>query len=117
MTFKLPICSECGSHNISWDAVAVWNPEVNQMELSATYDCATCQDCESEMKSGPDFVQFDLNPKKAMAELIEAMQGALDDLDGWAMAYPEGCTPEEKKRRNEFAVTLAVDQQAIKAMP
>lgn len=116
MTVKLPVCSKCGSHNIAWDASAVWNPETNKMELASTHDCATCQDCDNEMNSGADFVEFKTDPKAALSGIVEALTDAIEELDQWACGAPE-LSPEEKKRHNEYTTALLVAEQALRAMP
>lgn len=50
-----PTCTQCGGHDICWDAIADWNEETQQFELVTEYDAATCRDCDNEMKSGPNW--------------------------------------------------------------
>lgn len=41
-------CPECGSTNITKDALAQWDETAQDWTLAGVYDCETCQDCEAE---------------------------------------------------------------------
>ncbi len=42
------VCATCGSDNVRRDADATWNVELQQWELCAVYDNATCEKCGGE---------------------------------------------------------------------
>ena len=44
------VCAKCGSEDVRRDADAVWNVELQQWELCAVYDNATCEDCGGETR-------------------------------------------------------------------
>lgn len=41
-----PRCKTCGSDDVRIDAWAEWNMELQQWELSQTFDAAFCNNCE-----------------------------------------------------------------------
>jgi len=43
-----PVCDDCGSDNVTKDAVAAWDEPEQAWVLLSTYDSTTCQDCERE---------------------------------------------------------------------
>lgn len=46
---EIPICSECGSADVVFDAYAAWDRDRQKMELSAEFDQAYCEGkCEGE---------------------------------------------------------------------
>lgn len=49
-TKQKPVCQECGSDDVSFDAAAVWNQETQQYELSSTFDSGGCRNCGQEFK-------------------------------------------------------------------
>lgn len=64
-----PICQECGSDDVSFDAAAVWNQETQEYELSSTFDSGGCRNCEQEFKH-VDWVDESLD--ELLNKLIEA---------------------------------------------
>ena len=38
-------CPECGSHDVTIDATAKWNDDLQKWEHCDTQDYVTCQDC------------------------------------------------------------------------
>jgi hypothetical protein len=46
-TFK-PICSRCGSDNVTSDAIARWNVERQAWEIAALLDNSDCEVCGDE---------------------------------------------------------------------
>jgi len=48
-----PVCSRCGSDEISCDATAAWNVETQAWELSGHFDLKICLDCSEEMRNVP----------------------------------------------------------------
>jgi DnaJ-class molecular chaperone len=44
------ICAVCGSDDVRRDADASWNPELQQWDLCAVYDNATCEQCRGETR-------------------------------------------------------------------
>ncbi len=42
------VCNVCGSANVSRDAEATWDIELQRWELLTVYDNATCNKCEGE---------------------------------------------------------------------
>ena len=42
-----PLCSACGSDNITRDALVCWDDEAQRWEVSNVLDDATCEDCEA----------------------------------------------------------------------
>lgn len=49
-TKQKPVCQECGSDDVSFNAAAVWNQETQQYELSSTFDSGGCRNCGQEFK-------------------------------------------------------------------
>jgi hypothetical protein len=45
-----PVCTECGSDNVNFDAWASWNPETQKYELQQTFDDSYCNACDGECK-------------------------------------------------------------------
>ncbi len=43
-----PICNNCGSTKLVWDAWASWDCEAQQLVLSADFDYIFCLNCETE---------------------------------------------------------------------
>lgn len=43
-------CDHCRGTNVTRDAVARWNVEVQRRELSHVFDSADCDDCEGETR-------------------------------------------------------------------
>lgn len=41
-----PVCAECGSDDVTLDAVARWDEEKQDWALSSTFDDAYCGACE-----------------------------------------------------------------------
>ena len=41
-----PVCKECGSNDIKFDAWASWNVETQQTELDQVFEAAWCEKCE-----------------------------------------------------------------------
>ena len=44
------VCAKCGSEDVRRDADARWNVELQQWELCAVYDNATCEECGGETR-------------------------------------------------------------------
>ena len=42
------VCKYCGSESVAVDALAEWNVDAQQWELSATFDNSFCRDCDAE---------------------------------------------------------------------
>jgi hypothetical protein len=49
-TLTEPVCTECRSNNITVDANAAWDMDLQDWSLSATFDNAYCCTCEGECK-------------------------------------------------------------------
>lgn len=49
-TKQKPVCQECGSDDVSFDAAAVWNQETQEYELSSTFDSGGCRNFRQEFK-------------------------------------------------------------------
>jgi len=43
-----PVCKACGSDEISCDATARWDIDIQNWELSGTFDSKTCDQCGYE---------------------------------------------------------------------
>jgi len=56
-----PVCPECGSSNLHFDATAVWDPNLQHTVLLTSYDDFECGDCGAKGK-GPNW----RNPMKAV---------------------------------------------------
>ncbi|MFP3556450.1 hypothetical protein SB861_37905 [Paraburkholderia sp. SIMBA_049] len=51
MTARIkPVCTDCGSDNVCFDAWSEWDVETQQYELSNTFDEAYCQGCDGSCK-------------------------------------------------------------------
>ena len=44
-------CPSCGSTDVSKDAAVRWDAETQQWDVTAIYDNAHCDGCDSEIKS------------------------------------------------------------------
>lgn len=74
-TKQKPVCQECGSDDVSFDAAAVWNQETQQYELSSTFDSGGCRNCEQEFKH-VDWIDESLDD--LLNKLVEATRDAFD---------------------------------------
>lgn len=45
MSIEKPICPNCGSDDVQFDAVAAWNADTQQFELVTEFDHAWCNSC------------------------------------------------------------------------
>jgi len=43
-----PVCRDCGSTDLTRDALAAWDADAQQWVLSAIYESTACQTCEAE---------------------------------------------------------------------
>lgn len=50
------VCKYCGSEEITHDALAVWNEEIQSFELSSVYDAEYCEKCEGETKTKIQYI-------------------------------------------------------------
>lgn len=74
-TKQKPICQECGSDDVSFDAAAIWNQETQEYELSSTFDSGSCHNCEQEFKHA-DWIDGSLDD--LLNKLIETTRDVFD---------------------------------------
>lgn len=74
-TKQKPVCQECGSDDVSFDAAAVWNQETQGYELSSTFDSGGCRNCGQEFKH-VDWIDESLDD--LLNKLIEATRDVFD---------------------------------------
>lgn len=74
-TKQKPICQECGSDDVSFDAAAAWNQETQEYELTSTFDSGGCRSCGQEFKH-VDWVDETLD--ELLNKLIEASKDVIE---------------------------------------
>ena len=45
---EMPVCQNCGSDDVSFDAAARWNVEAQHYELTSTFASGSCSSCDEE---------------------------------------------------------------------
>ena len=82
---KIPVCPSCGSPDIGFDAHAKWDPALEEMSLSSSYDKADCNHCD---RSGfiPEWINVDAAVYANMLKLVKVIceDEGQDDLVEWA---------------------------------
>ena len=48
MSKEKPICTYCGSDDVSRDAYAKWDIDTQEWEIITTFDSYYCEDCDGE---------------------------------------------------------------------